>query len=168
MDLANVRTDLADVPEDLLSAVVAEAERDAEQVAIFLDRLFLEWSLVHPKHGPASSYRGRFSAEALLELGAALRILRWEHSRLVRDWMELPSSLQALSSVLKTPGRRSSETPWTNRVVQIFVDHFAWRAAEEHRADLLIESADEDWLADRIAAFLWENRSTRSNTNHDH
>jgi hypothetical protein len=43
-------------------------------------------------------------------------------------------------------------------VLGLFVERFAWAAAAELGADLLLGDANEDLLAEALAHFLWENR----------
>lgn len=167
MDLASLSpTELGELPEELASAITAEAERDAERTVFFLDYLYAEFARRHPENGPPESYRRPLPATTLFELGSALRILRWEKAGLVRPHMALPEAMKILSDVLRAVDGRVS-TLWTDQVLSIFAEHFSWIAAEQAKADLLIECASEDALAEQLAKFLWTNRHLANHQNNE-
>lgn len=147
------------VPEELRAAVVYEAKRDAELTARFLNCLFSEFERRFPESGPAGSYRGLFGSDQLLALGAALRVLRWEQSGLLRPFMGLPSAKEAVAESLQS----TRFAKLADQVVSIFTEHFSWLAAEECGVDLLVEIADEDALAQKLAEFIWANRGSLRN-----
>ena len=64
---------LDDLPRDLINAVTRDAEADADRVGAFLDALGLR-----PPPGQVLP----LSAAFLLDLGAALRLFRWEQAGL--------------------------------------------------------------------------------------
>lgn len=148
---------ILDFPTDLVRAVAAEAERDADAVGIFLNALGLHATPDRPIHLPAAF---------LLDLGAALRLLAWEQEGLhPQEVAGLPPARQALADVflaLKHPPTQVESAVAAGslayRVCQAFVDHFAWSGRDELDADVTLGEADEDAVLEALADFLWAHR----------
>jgi hypothetical protein len=152
---------LEHIPGTLIQAVARDAERDADNVGVFLDVFLGRLGLRPP---PAQLLQ--LPAAFLLDLGAALRLLLWEQAGLqVPTLAGLPPARQALHDVLRSlplyaTGARPLNAPATlaSRVLAAFVDHFAWHGRAELDADLLLSAADEDAFLDALAEFLWARR----------
>jgi hypothetical protein len=149
------RFDESILPSDLLEAITSEAERDAEQVADYLDSLFADAGIPLKKPTP-------FPPDFLLGLGAAFRLRRWEEAQ-VRQSLdaELPSSEEATNEVFRSAIEVDAES-WANslsrRVLELFCKHFAWAGRRELEADVILDSLDEHHALNVLAEFLWKNR----------
>lgn len=143
-------------PTSLVQAVTYEAERDADLVGGFLRDLGISATPKKPIALPASF---------LLDLAAALRILSWETVGLNPQHIAgLPSARSALRDVLSSLlayGNRSGTDPSTSlrvRVMQAFVERFAWCGGIELDADVVLSETDNDALLDALADYLWAHR----------
>jgi hypothetical protein len=143
------------VPADLAEFIAAGAAWEADLVG----------------HALATSLppeQARLPADVLLNLGAALRLLAWEHDGLTlhRD-AGLPSADDAIRWVLVESlprrGRRHLPDAWLCvAVLRLRVEHFAWAGPRELRADVRLDAADEDALIDALAQLLWKHRHADS------
>jgi hypothetical protein len=144
-------------PSTLIQAVTRDAERDADNVGVFLDHLGLR-----PPPGQLLPLPAAF----LLDLGTALRLLLWERAGLhLHEVAGLPPARQALHDVLRSlrlyaTGALPLDAPATlaPRVLAAFVDHFAWHGRAELDADMLLSATEEDAVLDALADFLWAQR----------
>jgi len=133
-------------PPELVRAVAQDAARDADHVGGFLSALGL-----NPPR--------RLPADFLLGVGAALRLLRWEH-RVHLD-AGLPPARQALHEVFRTatgqaqPDEAHRAQSLAGRVTALFVEHFAWVGRVELDADIVLGQADPEDLLEVLADFLW-------------
>lgn len=145
---------LAEFPHDLVAYVADQAERDACCVAEYLNGL------------RSSGEETRWTAEALLDLGAALRLRAWEEDGLtVHREAGLPSAAEAIGSVYRrgtTSGEEYSplapDVPLSFAVVDLSVGSFAWTGSTYVQAEILLGVPDESELVDAMARFLWEHR----------
>jgi hypothetical protein len=148
---------ILDFPADLVRAVAAEAERDADAVGMFLTALGLHATPDRPIPLPAGF---------LLDLGAALRLLAWHEAGLPpQEVAGLPPARQALTEVFLAWKHPPTQTEpavvpgsLAYRVCQAFVDHFAWSGRDELDADVTLGEADEDAVLEALADFLWAHR----------
>ncbi len=144
-------------PAELIQFAADEAERDADEVAAFLAAAGLA--------PPPSETRG-FPRGILLDLGAVVRLRRWEAAGYtVHVDAGLPTAGQALNHVidilsaaakncasLKTAGA-------LGRVVfDVTVSRFAWAARPELGSDIVLDVNDDDALVETMAQFLWAQR----------
>jgi hypothetical protein len=151
--VATLPSMLLPFPAELVNAVA----RDADRVGAFLHALGIQATPQRPVALPAGF---------LLDLGAALRLLCWEQAGLNPQQVAgLPPAQQGLRTVLQalseSPGDDSSANPpgtLACRVMQAFVDHFAWNGDVELNVDVLLRDADEDLLLEALADFLWVQR----------
>ncbi len=147
------------LPPEMVQAVVRLADEDADLVGDFLrDYCGLQATPARPVRVPV---------EFLVDLGAALRLLSWEQAGLdPRQVAGLPDAHQALLDVLRAavpPDRGGAEPALppgelAARVLDAYIDHFAWAGRAELSADVLLRAADEDLLLDALADFLWTHR----------
>jgi hypothetical protein len=157
-----------------LEAVIRDAYHMADVTAAFLKA-----------HGYRPRKRSSRSSDApsedtpvirqakgfLLNLGAALRLARWEHSGLRPD---LPSSLPTTAEAFRNlvPPRDDatnsdgSETvpPLSLEVFRTWLECFCHAGQTSIGADILLrrEGMSEDDLLDSLADFLWEHRHLAS------
>jgi hypothetical protein len=144
-------SNISEFPDELVAAVAEGAARDADHVVQFLRALGLEASPTKPMHLPAAF---------LLELGAALRLFRWEYCGLHTHLdAGLPPSSQAIRDAFRhLDGSGPLEMTLAYRVLVLFAERFAWSAREELDAQVALGEADEDALLEALADFLWEHR----------
>ena len=148
---------LREYPAELIRFAVDEAGRDADDVAAFLAAAGLA--------PPAGETRG-FPPGILLDLGAVVRLRRWEAAgHAVHVEAGLPSARAALHHVIKTlveaPANRAAlmTTGALGRAVfELTVTRFAWAAPRELGADIVLSADDEDSLVEALAQFLWARR----------
>jgi hypothetical protein len=138
-------------PDEIVAAVVFEAQRDSDNVGLFLRRLGVNCTLESVRRCPV---------EFLRDLGAALRLLVWEHGghRVHLD-AGLPPANEALKSVLLSVGGPNRLPPdFALRVFGLFIDRFTWHARLTFDADVALESLPDDAALDTLAEFLWAHR----------
>jgi hypothetical protein len=149
---------LADIPADLLQAVVRNAERDAHLVGRFLtgmaNRPGCEWLANRPL---------RLPAHLLLGLAAGLRLGFWEHQgfHVHRD-AGLPPAREVLHEVFALaydPEGPARMVPLVVRVNGLARDSFAWAGRLELNADVVLGPVDDDATLEALADFLWNCRS---------
>jgi hypothetical protein len=148
------------LPTELLNPAEDEAARDADLVGKFLAALGFNTN-GDRIHRPQL----RLPEWFLLELGATLRLVIWEHSgiQLHRE-AGLPTAQELLRGIflrlMSPPGRAGTmqDTPLTARVARFFVDNFAWSGRRDLNADVLLGDADEDGLVDMLASLIWTYR----------
>jgi hypothetical protein len=144
-------------PAELIQFAVDEAERDADEVAAFLAAAGLA--------PPPGETRG-FPPGVLLDLGAVVRLRRWEAAGYsVHVDAGLPTAGQALNHVINiliaaAKNRASLKTAGVlGRVVfGVTVSRFAWTARPEFGADVALDVDDDDALVEAMAQFLWAHR----------
>jgi hypothetical protein len=143
---------IAGLPDELVTAVAADAARNAAHIGLFLKTLCRKLPSCWPMPFPAGF---------LADLGAAVRLMIWEKSGLrVHLDAGLPPAEKALRDVmLSLPCRQSK--PWPppadSLAMQVFdlsIERFAWSAHVELDADVAVEEADEDAILEVLAKFL--------------
>lgn len=148
---------LADIPSELLLAIVYDATQDARRVAIFLDSFSqapgMDWLAVKPASLPADFLR---------RLGAALRLWHWEmHGILIHREYGLPSADTAVRDTilaLTDPAAAERIDPVPRQVFLLSVERFAWNARAELDADVTLGDVAEDTVLEALADFLWAHR----------
>src|SRR4051812_5772611 len=113
-------------PAELIDGVAAEAAEDADRVALFLRYL----GLVPTPEAPV-----RLDADFLLELGAALRLLKWEGAGLtIHREAGLPAARHALERTFLTvtkEGTIPEGSQLSRSVLKLFVERFAWHGRRD-------------------------------------
>lgn len=156
---------LRDLPRDLIEAQLYEAENDARRVAVYLDAFMETLRSEYPDPVKSVNWRTMFSAKVLLELAAALRVLEWEWSGVVRDDMQLPGAEHAARHVLLNAANDALQPDLSLQLVKVFAERFAWTARRKLRASVLLDNlgADDDQLADYLANLLIETLKQQTN-----
>jgi hypothetical protein len=146
-------------PSEVVDYVRRMADEDADVVAHFLRTLAEHASDAWPRptHLPAAF---------LLGLGAALRVAAWEvlgfdaHRR-----AGLPSPGRIFASLLdhclnRTPAERDAfVVRLAVTVHRVAVDGFAWQAAQQLGAEvMLLGAVEEEDLVEALAQFAWRAR----------
>ena len=149
-------------PAELIQFATAEAERDAEDLIAFLTAAELA--------PPAGQTRG-FPPGVLLDLGAVMRLRRWEATGYpVHLDAGLLSALAALDHIINTlEAAATTKVPMAalgagalaRSVFEITVTRFAWAARAMLETDIVIDINDEDALVEVLAQFLWPHRNDR-------
>lgn len=149
---------LDELPRGLVEAQLIEAELDAYRVSSYLDAFLEALRSEYPDQAKSLNWRTMLSANALLELAAALRVLEWEWSGLVRDDMNLPGGEHAVRQVLLNAGSDDLQPSLSLQLVKVFAEHFAWSSMRDLGAHILLDrlDTDEDQLVDYIARVLLE------------
>lgn len=141
-------------PPELIQFAADEAARDADDVAAFLAAAGLA--------PPPSEPRG-FPPGILLDLGAVVRLRRWEAAGFaVHTEAGLPTADAALTRLIATLVAAASERTalattgvLARSVFELTVTRFAWAARAELGADVALDVSDEDALVAAMAQFLW-------------
>ena len=120
---------------------------------------------------------GLFKSEApqlpagfLLELSAVIELGLWERHGLRRHLnTDLPTFRQAAAALgaraLKGPAEFDGPdaAPLSGRVLQVWVEHFAWDGPELIGADVVVGDFDDDEVVDVLAEFIWTHRHELTN-----
>jgi hypothetical protein len=138
-------------PDELVAAVVFEAQRDADKVCVFLRHLGVTCTVETLMRLPVVFLR---------DLGAALRLLVWEHAGLrVHLEVGLPPAREALENVLRSVvSPRRLPADFALRVVGLVIDRFAWDAPHAFGADVALDFLPDDDALDALAEFFWAHR----------
>jgi hypothetical protein len=152
------REGLLVVSEQQIQAVVRHAGRQADLTAAALDEtgLFPDRPTVLP-------------AGFLLELAAVLELGLWERQGL-RPYLDidLPTYREAADELAARAKRGFAEfdgldaTPLSHRVLQAWMQHFAWEGPDLLQADFILGDVDEDQFANVLADFVWQHRKELS------
>jgi hypothetical protein len=98
----------------------------------------------------------------LLELGAALRLLKWEEGGLgIHREAGLPAAHDSLKSAFLTVAKEGTIPDGgqlSRRVLRLFVERFAWHGRRDLGAAVSLDDLDQDAALDALAEFLWANR----------
>ena len=148
---------LGNSPAELIQFVNDEMTRDAEELVA----LFAEVGLAPP---PGET-RG-FNPGILLDLGAYVRLRRWEAAgHTVHTEAGLPSANTALGFICDLlcaanvdPAELSRAGRLYSVVHDLTVSRFAWAARQELGADVVLNIIDEDTVVEALAQFLWKHR----------
>jgi hypothetical protein len=143
-------------PEDLVRFAVDEAGRDADDVAALLAAAGLA-----PPGGT-----GEVPAGVLLDLGAVVRLRRWEAAgHAVHIEAGLPTARAALQLVIATllsaavdRAGLAAAGELGRAVFGLAVSRFAWTARARLGADVVLAGGAEDALVEALAQFLWAHR----------
>jgi hypothetical protein len=146
--------------ERVLESIIMHAAYSAELVAGFLEANGLVPPRARRQREPV-----RLPASFLLELAAVVRLARWEQLG-IRD--RLPADLPRAASALAALARRwASGLPQgdppagpslSERVMHVWLTHFAWGGLSNLHVDVLLDGAGEGELLEALADFLWDNR----------
>lgn len=157
MRAKTVTKELARLPAELLAKVQAEAEQDADDVAEFIHRAAMRCSAKSP-----ISQAIYLPREALLGLGLAMRLHRWERIGLpIQLAFGLPSSTEVVKFVThKMRGARLTELVdvLSNAVAQVVIQFLQWSMSDcELQCDLaIVAQFDEELLLDAVADLVWQ------------
>lgn len=146
-------------PPELIRFAADEAARDAEEVAAFLAAAGLT--------PPAGETRG-FPHGVLLDLGAVVRLRRWEatghtahlDAGLPTARAALGQLIDALVEAATNPAAPRTASALGRAVFDAAVGRFAWTARPELGADVALDVTDDDTLVEALARFLWAHRNT--------
>jgi hypothetical protein len=142
------------ISDQHIHAVVRHAERLADLTAATLDAtgLFPERPVVLP-------------AGFLLELGTVLELALWERQGVrVHLNADLPTFREAAEALLARAkrGLAAFDSPdaalLSNRVLQAWMERFAWEGPDFMHADFILGDVDEDQFAQVLADFVWQHR----------
>lgn len=150
---------LNEYPAELVRYAADEAARDADAVIALLTAAGLA-----PRPGET---RG-FPPGLLLDLGAAVRLKRWEAGgHEVHTQSGLPSAsaalvhlLHALAAAPTAGDARGRGGRLAREVFDLAVTRFAWAARPDLGVDIELSPADEDALVEAMAHLLWVRRHT--------
>jgi hypothetical protein len=140
------------LPPELVSFAISEAERDADCVKAFLRGLRLE-----PPHD-------WLPADFLLNLASAIRLWRWERSGITIHLQEgLPCATKALGTAIASYIRPDAfSESWHARIWSLTCDRLAWSARELLDVTVVIDDASGDnELVEALARFAWLHRNDR-------
>jgi hypothetical protein len=148
--MASVKSSISvnDFPVEMVAAVAANAERDAECVGQFLNHL----GLTATPEKPLSLPRG-----FLLHLGSALRLLIWEaRGFFFHSEAGLPDARQAICDSFRLLSDPDGDaTPFCIAVLRLSIERFGWSGPPELGADVALGEAEEELLLEALADFLW-------------
>ena len=150
-DISSTSTDPC--PEELRSALVVEAELDADRVAALMLAMGYHFSPSKPLVMPR---------ELLLFYGAVLRLHSWEIAgiRIHRD-QGLPAACEIITNAdraLAEERKGPDGTRLANVVMNIFINHFSWNARLHWNAPVALDSLNEDIALDALVELLWNRR----------
>lgn len=148
-----VETSSLPFPVELVEAVAAEAEADADRVAEFLRDLGLL---------SAEQPRVCLSADVLLFLGAVLRLNSWEESGLqIHLAAGFSSASKALADAIRSVGQQGKPIyprDLSKAVTALFIERFAWHGRRDLDAVVALDFLDEETAMDALAELLWSRR----------
>lgn len=145
--------------EPQLRAIIRHADFTAEMTALVLRNTRLASS------GSEGQPKAELPAGFLLELAAALQLGVWEHEGLRPH---LPDGLPTFSQADADLAARVSED-WeamrapeaaalSRRVLELYVERFAWEGPELLGSDVVVGDVDEDAFVDALAEYVWSHR----------
>ena len=142
-----------------LQAVVSNAQRRAALTAAVLDAT-----------GIFKSEPCRLPAAFLLELSAVCELGLWERQGL-RVYLDtdLPTFREAAAELSRRADKGLAEfegpdaARLSQRVLRVWMQHFAWDGPQRLGCDTLVGAVDEDEFAAVLAEFLLEHRHDLSN-----
>ena len=163
MRATTVTNQLARLPAALLAKAQAEAEQDADDVADFIRRAALRCSAKSPKRQAVELPR-----EALLGLGLALRLHRWERIGLpIHLAFGLPSATEVMRFVtahMQGPQLEQFIKALLAAVTQTVSDYLLWSSPDSNDCvEMVIAgAADEDVLLDAVVELVFQAALRRS------
>ncbi len=152
---------LREHPPELVRYATDEAVRDADEVIAFLKGVGL---------APSPGGTAALPPGVLLDLGAVVRLRRWEAAgvSIHRD-AGLPSAHGSLELVIRTLVTAAANPPaikvagaLARSVFDLTVTRFAWAAQPDLGADIALDITDEDALVEAVAQYLWTHRHDTS------
>jgi hypothetical protein len=102
----------------------------------------------------------------LLHIGVAMRLCAWEAQGFSfhRD-AGLPAAKEALRHALCSPDADPSDLG--QRVTCVSLENIAWCGLTQLRAEIALDTIDDESAFDALAEFLWSSRNNgRSSTDH--
>ncbi|MCE9565052.1 MAG: hypothetical protein K8U57_23725 [Planctomycetes bacterium] len=149
--------DLCHYPQELIAFATNEAGRDAIDLGDFLAAAGLA--------PPPGETRG-IPKGILLDLGAVVRLRRWEAAGYsIHLDAGLPSAREALGGVIRTliiaaekPAVLALAGALGRAVFDLMITRFAWAARIELGADVALDTQNDDALVEAMAQFLWAHR----------
>lgn len=142
----------------LLSAIVAESQRQADLVT--------EWLMSIGFLPAAKARKNRIwspSAEVLYKIAAMLKLRQWESAGLLPYvGSSFPSSDDVLDDIwIESGGEtpRLAGTALWGDVLWTFLWHMAWTPiVDRHEEIAVVQQAPPEALLDELARFLWNHR----------
>jgi hypothetical protein len=153
-----------DGPVEFSDAFIDAIRRRADFVASVVGEI-LRRELATPPDSGGVVHQLNVPAGFLLELGAVIVLNLWERQGITAHldaglprWSEADADL-----VRRLREDRSQFEPIENailsrRVLQFWLQNFAWDGIETFGADMLLSTSEEDAIVDALASFLYENR----------
>jgi hypothetical protein len=142
--------------DSLLRAIAAEAEADADRVALLVREM---------GYDPSPSKPVIMDRELLLFFGAALRLYSWEKAGIAthRDRGLPPASdlFTNAARALVEEGKKPNGSELGILVMKMFVEDFAWNGRLDLGAPVALDSLDEDTAVDALAELLWNRRTAK-------
>jgi hypothetical protein len=142
------------VPDATVWAVARHAERQADLTAAYLEAT-----------GLFNGKPVQLPAGFLLELAAVLEPGLWERQDLRRHLdVDLPTYREAADQLAARAAKGRAEfdgpdaTSLSGRVLQVWIDNFAWDGPELLGTDIVVGHVDEDVFVDVMAKFVWKYR----------
>ncbi len=151
MDAVLGDRDRLGLPEEMIESVAIQAMVDAQNVCSFLRAVGLDASPESPVRVP-----GGF----LLQLGAALRLLKWETLGLrIHKDAGLPSAKEAIREAFaKALDPAAQSTELARSVMRLSVERLAWAGTKELGIDVALTGELDDAALDDLADFLLANQ----------
>ncbi len=163
MRAKTVTKELARLPAELIAKVQAAAEQDAEDVADFIRRAAMRCSAKSPKRQSVELPR-----EALLGLGLALRLHRWERIGLpIHLAFGLPSATEVMRFVtthMQGPRLEQFINALLAAMTRIVSDYLLWSSTDSKDfVEMVIAgAADEEVLLDAVVELVFQAALRRS------
>ena len=152
-----------ELPDPLIRAVVRNAYRRADLATAALNAT-----------GLFESEAPRLPAAFLLEFSAVIELGVWERQGLRKHLdVDLPTFQEAAADLaaraLNGPAafEDPKDAPLSGRVLQVWVEHFAWDGPELIGADVVVGDFDDDDFVEVLADFVWTHRHELTNLIHD-
>jgi hypothetical protein len=136
-------------PDELVAAVVCEAEADADRVADFLIGLGF---------GPTGQKQICLSRDQLLFLGAVLRLNSWEEAGVpIHFSVGLGPASEILADAIRSAqhGKAAYPKDLSHMVHTLFVERAAWHARQDLGGVVELGCLDEETALDALAELLW-------------
>ena len=141
------------LPDITVQAVARRAERLADLTGGFLQSSF-------PTPGEV-----KLPAAVLLELAAVLELGVWERQGLLEHintdlptYREASNQLAARCAKGSAEFERTNAAPFSQQMLCIWLEHFAWEGPEILGADMVVGEVEEDVFLDLLAEFAWTHR----------
>jgi hypothetical protein len=160
----SIAVDTTEGPIEFSDALICAVARRADFVAA-LTAQAIGIALKLPELPQGQVYELNVPAGFLLELGAVLVIEMWERRGFTAhiiaglpSWREADNELVRLLREDPTHFDQNQHGSLNRRVLQFWLENFAWDGIETFGADILVTAGDEDAIVDAVADFIWKNR----------